>query len=271
MFLNEVEEILDVIEPSEFAKIHKPLFTQLARCVSSQHFQVAERALYYWNNEYIISLITDNVESILPIMFPSLYQNSKAHWNRTIHGLVYNAIKIFMEISPQLFDECTNRYRQDKSLERQKQQQREDAWRQIEETAASKSPTRTLPPIRPILNIPGPSSSTKDAIGGTVMASPTSSLPQPPPLIDDGEEANDELFTELKKLRVEEGFEQTGTTGGSSPHVRRKSVIPSMDQSVLDELAMHKPLEMEGPAVGQSPSTRQPASGDLSKLKNARK
>ena len=40
MFLNEIEEILDVIEPAEFQKIMEPLFTQLARCVSSQHFQV---------------------------------------------------------------------------------------------------------------------------------------------------------------------------------------------------------------------------------------
>lgn len=40
MFLNEIEEILDVIEPLEFVKIEGPLFTQIARCVSSPHFQV---------------------------------------------------------------------------------------------------------------------------------------------------------------------------------------------------------------------------------------
>ena len=40
MFLNELEEILDVIEHEEFAKIMRPLFTQLARCVASPHFQV---------------------------------------------------------------------------------------------------------------------------------------------------------------------------------------------------------------------------------------
>lgn len=40
MFLNELEEILDVIEPTEFIKIIDPLFKQLAKCVSSPHFQV---------------------------------------------------------------------------------------------------------------------------------------------------------------------------------------------------------------------------------------
>ena len=40
MFLGEVEEILDIIEPEQFKKIIDPLFRQLAKCVSSPHFQV---------------------------------------------------------------------------------------------------------------------------------------------------------------------------------------------------------------------------------------
>ena len=114
MFLNELEEILDVIEPAEFQKVMSPLFRQLAKCVSSPHFQVAERALYYWNNEYIMSLITDNATTILPIMFPALYRNSKTHWNKTIHGLIYNALKLFMEMNQRLFDECVQNYKQER-------------------------------------------------------------------------------------------------------------------------------------------------------------
>lgn len=40
MFLGEIEEILDVIEPPQFVKIQEPLFRQIAKCVSSPHFQV---------------------------------------------------------------------------------------------------------------------------------------------------------------------------------------------------------------------------------------
>lgn len=135
MFLNEVEEILDVIEPSEFVKIEVPLFQQLQRCINSQHFQVAERALYFWNNEYIVNLIGDNVQVILPIVFSALYQNSKAHWNRTIHGLVYNALKLFMEINPSLFEMCTNDYKDQRQMEKQKMADREDAWKRLRDTA----------------------------------------------------------------------------------------------------------------------------------------
>jgi len=76
-----MEEILDIIDPQEFVKIEVPLFNQLAKCVSSSHFQVAERALFYWNNDYILNLISDNANVILPIMFTPLYKNSKTHWN----------------------------------------------------------------------------------------------------------------------------------------------------------------------------------------------
>lgn len=135
MFLNELEEILDVIEPAEFQKVMKPLFNQLAKCVSSHHFQVAERALYYWNNEYIMSLISDNASVILPIMFPALYKNSKSHWNKTIHGLIYNALKLFMEMNQKLFDECTQQYKLEQKKEKEKQKQRLENWEKLENLA----------------------------------------------------------------------------------------------------------------------------------------
>jgi len=40
MFINEIEDIFEVMEAPEFFKIQVPLFHQLARCVSSSHFQV---------------------------------------------------------------------------------------------------------------------------------------------------------------------------------------------------------------------------------------
>ena len=40
MFLGEVEEILDVIEPTQFKKIQEPLFKQISKCVANPHFQV---------------------------------------------------------------------------------------------------------------------------------------------------------------------------------------------------------------------------------------
>ena len=72
---------------------------------------MAERALYFWNNEYIMSLIEENNQVIMPIMFPALYRISKEHWNQTIVALVYNVLKTFMEMNSRLFDDLTASYK----------------------------------------------------------------------------------------------------------------------------------------------------------------
>ncbi|KAF4506741.1 hypothetical protein G6O67_006795 [Ophiocordyceps sinensis] len=135
MFLNEVEDIFEVMDPAEFAKVQEPLFHQLAKSVASPHFQVAERALYFWNNEYFCNLVSDNVEIILPIMFAPLYENSKGHWNRTIHGMVYNAMKLFMEINPQLFDDCSHDYTEQQNTAAEREALRERKWAALGEKA----------------------------------------------------------------------------------------------------------------------------------------
>ena len=155
MFLNEVEDIFEVMDPAEFAKVQEPIFHQLAKSVASPHFQVAERALYFWNNEYFCNLISDNVEVILPIMFAPLYENSKGHWNRqaysiiiswshaynvrTIHGMVYNAMKLFMEINPQLFDECSHEYTEAQNNADKVKAERKSKWDRLAEQAKRNS------------------------------------------------------------------------------------------------------------------------------------
>ncbi|XP_033096332.1 serine/threonine-protein phosphatase 2A 56 kDa regulatory subunit epsilon isoform-like [Anneissia japonica] len=131
MYLGEIEEILDVIEPTQFVKIQEPLFKQLARCVSSPHFQVAERALYFWNNEYVLSLIEENSNVVMPIMFPSLYRISKEHWNQTIVALVYNVLKTFMEMHSKLFDELTANYKTDRQKEKKREKDRDELWKKL--------------------------------------------------------------------------------------------------------------------------------------------
>lgn len=137
MFLGEIEEILDVIEPPQFARIQEQLFRQIAKCVSSPHFQVAERALYFWNNEYAMSLIEENNAVIMPIMFPALYRISKEHWNQTIVALVYNVLKTFMEMNSKLFDDLTASYKAERQKEKKREREREELWKKLTELEIS--------------------------------------------------------------------------------------------------------------------------------------
>ncbi|XP_054715615.1 serine/threonine-protein phosphatase 2A 56 kDa regulatory subunit delta isoform-like isoform X2 [Uloborus diversus] len=127
----------------------EPVVTSLLKFWPKMHSpkEVAERALYYWNNEYIMSLINDNATVLLPIMFPSLYRNSKSHWNKTIHGLIYNALKLFMEMNQKLFDECVQNYKLERHSEKAKMKEREEQWSKIENLAVKNPKFKDIAPL----------------------------------------------------------------------------------------------------------------------------
>ncbi len=54
---------------------------------------------------------------------------------RTIHGLIYNALKLFMEMNQKLFDECSQKYKTERQKEKEKMKERDELWNKIELSA----------------------------------------------------------------------------------------------------------------------------------------
>lgn len=113
-FLDELEHILNMTDDgSQFQKVMIPLFNQLAKCASSQNFQVAHRCDGYWKNDHIMSLINDNASVILPMVVPVLLINckedlvyySKSHWSKIIKDFNDKcmALRRFEEMDEKLF------------------------------------------------------------------------------------------------------------------------------------------------------------------------
>jgi len=95
LFLNELEEILELIGVDQLLKVSNTLFSNLARCLDSEHFQVVERALFLWNNEHLVNsgcLSRHSAQTVLPIIYRPLYKKSSGHWNATVEGLAQNVI-----------------------------------------------------------------------------------------------------------------------------------------------------------------------------------
>jgi len=128
LFLNELEETLELTQPAEFYRMQDQLFRRIALCITCPHFQVAERTLFLWNNDYIVKLINQNRQALFPIVIGALYTNSKQHWNSAVHGLTFNVLKLLMEADPQLFDECSAKHRQEAEEEEQREELRKQKW-----------------------------------------------------------------------------------------------------------------------------------------------
>lgn len=139
MYLSELEEVLESTQAAEFQKCMVPLFRRIGRCINSSHFQVAERALFLWNNDHIRNLIIQNRKVILPIIFPALEKNTRAHWNQAVQSLTLNVRKIFSDADQLLFDECLVKYQEDELKEKENRKKRESTWMRLENVAAAKT------------------------------------------------------------------------------------------------------------------------------------
>jgi len=97
LYLNELEEIMELTAEPVVLKLAGPLFTCIARCVGSEHFQISERALFLWNNDHLTmnGCLNQNYSSlIIPVIYPVLLDIVENHWNATVQGLSDNVIKL---------------------------------------------------------------------------------------------------------------------------------------------------------------------------------
>ncbi|XP_011094501.1 serine/threonine protein phosphatase 2A 57 kDa regulatory subunit B' beta isoform [Sesamum indicum] len=136
LFLGELEEVLEVTQSAEFQRCMVPLFRQIGRSLNSPHFQVAERALFWWNNEHIVGLIADNRRVILPIIFDALEKNIRGHWNQAIVGLSSNVRRMFLDMDSELFEECQRQHEEREAKAGEVEEQRELTWKKLEEVAS---------------------------------------------------------------------------------------------------------------------------------------
>jgi serine/threonine-protein phosphatase 2A regulatory subunit B' len=103
------------------------------------NLQVAERALFLWNNDHIENLIKQNHKIILPIVLPALEQNTRNHWNQAVRSLTINVSKIFSDTDPAFYEECMIKFREDEAQENDMKLKREARWKRMEEMGGMKA------------------------------------------------------------------------------------------------------------------------------------
>jgi serine/threonine-protein phosphatase 2A regulatory subunit B' len=173
MFLNELEEILELLGADQLAQVSTMLFTNLARCLDSDHFQVVERALFLWNNEHLVNsgcLSRLNASTVLPIIYGPLYKNSSGHWNATVEGLAQNVLKMYMEYDLALYDKCTAAYFRDEEEAKKRLEALQQKWNVIElmaQTAKLQQITSQQQAASAIVALSSPSSTGAGSTSGS--------------------------------------------------------------------------------------------------------
>ncbi|KAK6129710.1 hypothetical protein DH2020_036576 [Rehmannia glutinosa] len=104
--------------------------------ITNSQKEVAERALFLWNNDQIINLIAHNRQVILPIVFPALEVNAQNHWNQAVLNLTLNVRKMLTEMDDALILSCICKYREEQEKVNLAAEKRKEIWTHLENAAS---------------------------------------------------------------------------------------------------------------------------------------
>jgi len=137
LYLNELEEVLELTGTQQLEKVIEPLFCRISESICSNHFQVAERALFLWNNDIIATFTSDHRTKILPIIYPALQKNYSKHWNSTVSSLTLNIIRIFKEMDKELYEKVAKEFKNGRTSPTARKQQRDSRWKTVQEMSTT--------------------------------------------------------------------------------------------------------------------------------------
>lgn len=138
--LNELEEVLELAGPEHVFPVNRILFRTLAKCVGSTHFQVAERALFLWNNEQLVTsgiLSKSYANDVLGMIYSALTKNASGHWNTTVETLAQNVLKHYHEANPALYERCASEAAGEPAAKAAGEAARKSKWARLEAIAAN--------------------------------------------------------------------------------------------------------------------------------------
>lgn len=110
--------------------------------VEKKMFQVAERALFLWNNDHLMNLIAQNRQVILPLIYPALERNARCHWNQSVLNVTMNIRKMFSEMDGDLFLACQRKFQEEEEKRVVMEEKRKLIWERLETAATFQPVTR---------------------------------------------------------------------------------------------------------------------------------
>ena len=111
-FINEIDDILQLLQPQEIRPFRDALFKRIAKCVESPNFQVTERALCLWSGtefEKIVMKDKENVNAVARIMHPALRQ-CEQNCNVSIREMARHVYGLFVDRCFDIIDELNQEF-----------------------------------------------------------------------------------------------------------------------------------------------------------------
>uniref|UniRef100_A0ACD5XP43 Uncharacterized protein n=1 Tax=Avena sativa TaxID=4498 RepID=A0ACD5XP43_AVESA len=148
LLIDELEEIVDALDQRHFDALALPICNRIARCATSSCSQVAERALYVWNNERFLEMASSGegtMERILPAFVASIEANLEQHWSKCVQQVTASVKALLLQVAPDLYDRCAADLAARRAEADAEAAVRAARWRRLELAAAANSSSTDVP------------------------------------------------------------------------------------------------------------------------------
>ena len=84
LYLTELKEVLEVIDPKDMQQIVSKLFKRIIKCISGENMHICDRAMCFFENEYFLNIVRIYKEETFPIMAPKINELADNHWQKLL-------------------------------------------------------------------------------------------------------------------------------------------------------------------------------------------
>lgn len=113
LFLNELEDLFEPLQPIHVRGFVSPLGRRLARCIASSCSQIVERVMYLWNSpSFTLLFIRDkqNAAVLAPLVYDALRHRSEDTSNVSLRQMAIHVIGILMDSNMELAEKLAESY-----------------------------------------------------------------------------------------------------------------------------------------------------------------
>lgn len=135
MFLNELEELVDAMTDADLLQLQDVIFRRVVWCANSIHFQVAERSLYFFNNQKVLAHIERNADVLIPMIVPVLHHQQSSHWSATITGLAQQMLQVLKHHADEAATRTLGDLKRKRAEDSQTEQDRQAKWQKVTKMA----------------------------------------------------------------------------------------------------------------------------------------
>ena len=145
-FIVSLYESLDFISDiEEFETYMVPLFKRIAKCLDSEHVQIIDRSMTFFEKENLLQLVKTNSESIYPLIVPVIERQLKEHWHNVLKKNFKDLKLILVELDELTYNSASKEYLVQQEAKITKRKTLDDKWKLLDAKIKDNSPDYTSP------------------------------------------------------------------------------------------------------------------------------